>query len=150
MTRSSRVKPLKSKSMSERCPSLRKITWSICTNNVQQRRRRDEPAKQLFGFVFGDGNTSSRMCQISAWSTVDNFAKGVEATFLGCNGRRRHAIRHKPLTLLHCGGHLFCLQRGCVCQTPVRGNWLRHRSTHAIPKRVSVCSPAKRMTSWLQ
>ena len=53
--RSSRVKPLRSSNMSDRCHSLRWITGSICTRSIQQRRRRKTYCFMLSPFCLDKG-----------------------------------------------------------------------------------------------
>ena len=80
ITHSSRIKPLRSSNMSDRCPSLRCITGSIWTKSVQRRRRRETNCFISSPFCLDRGppgrqcwrNDSVDSCSVK-WKTISRM-----------------------------------------------------------------------------
>ena len=146
MTRSSCVKPLRSSSMSDRCPSLM-CTTGVSNNVVVARRTVSYFLHFAWTNVLWDGSTA----RIILWFR----AQSRETPFLAC-GRsacryhmvfhqqfrtdyrsqllvprrmRRHAVRHSLLTSLQRADHQVYQQCKVECEILIRGNVLRLHSS---------------------
>ena len=145
ITHSSRVKPLRSSSMSDRCPSLRCVT-DLNSNVVVARHTVSCSLRSVWtGVLQGDG-TGGMILWIRVLSREKPFLAYDDSVCqyhmffcqqlhtdyrsqLPVPRRMRHrAVRHRLLTSLQCIGHQFDQQCAVESGNPIHGNLLRLQS----------------------